>query len=72
MHSYQLVQVVLGWLMELYPVCLRGMVVADARVVNDPIRYRRIFLQRREDVLEEDGVVVVLLRGFSIIAPHLV
>ena len=61
-HFYQLVGVVLGWLMELYFVCLCGVVVPTAWVVRDPIRDGRLPLQRREEVLEEDGVVVVLLR----------
>ena len=61
MHSYQLVRVVLGWLMEPYIACLCGMIVAAARVVDDSIRNCRLSLQQREEVLEEDGVVVVLL-----------
>ena len=47
--------------MELYIVCLRGMVVPAVLVVHEPIRCGRLSLQRREEVLEEDGVVVVLL-----------
>ena len=47
--------------MELYVVCLRGMVVPAAWVVYDPIRNGRLSLQRLEEVLEEDGVLVVVL-----------